>query len=566
MAITKPYTAQILDDSPLSAGVLRTQGDKNTDVVSVKDFGAVGDGVADATVVLGTAVASGGVDGPNGTYLVAANNSTGGFTTATDSGLYGRGDKSVVELRELSATGVSEFAVMGGAGFLLERIKLVFTKALTGVSTALLLKTRFSRILLRNVTIDGQTALVAGTQDRSIQVIKSHNGAATDTVEIIGSDISGVSRVYTRDNADTDTQKIVKVALNKFRQMWRTVLTMNAPSGAIEDVLVVGNTFDTHAATAQGDTGVAGNNNAVGFEGVLGGRVIGNHVSGPYGALIHVEENTDGVAVVGNTARLALPSAADAAMETLANNIGGVAVTPTHLAHVANVLRSTDGVGTGMQVQSSVASDGAHWSLYSGNIVAGFDDAFKLSTDARSVLVADNVLRGTTNALDLTRASLLVRGNVLDNSTVLINAARGGFVGKQHFVNLSGATAGMTAFGAATAGPLSLRGFTWESNLFTGITGANDINLGPMPTRMIGCRLYVALVAGATSHRVGVFDVSYDGVTVTNTAVGAAYGSGTITLNGIVNNAGQLAVRFTDSGGPTASIRLQVDIDGVIVI
>lgn len=57
--------------SKLGAGI-RNQADKNTDVVSVKDFGAVGDGVADDTVAIQAAVDSGGtILVPIGTYKIS---------------------------------------------------------------------------------------------------------------------------------------------------------------------------------------------------------------------------------------------------------------------------------------------------------------------------------------------------------------------------------------------------------------------------------------------------------------------------------------------------------------
>ncbi len=538
----------------------RVNGPKVAQDVAGLDF-SVATGTTDQTTALNAALAVGkAVQLGDGTVTVEDNNGATTLTTAADSALVGRGDKTILDLEEQSATGTSEWFTVGAAGFTLQNLKIKFSKVASGLSTALMLKTRASRIALRRVSIDGQTALAGGVQDRSVQIVKSHNVGSADSVDIVECDITGAARAYTRDNADTNTQKIVKVALSKFRNFWRTTLTFNAPGGYIDDVLVVGNTFDTHAGIVNADSAMADNNNAVGAVGVRGGRVIGNHVAGSYGAVVHIEENTDGLVVIGNTARMANESATDGAMETTANNVSGVAVVPHHLAHIGNVIQSTDGVGTGFWIQNGVSSDGARWSIYQGNISQGFDDAFKTSTDARSVLIADNVLRGTTNGLDLNRASLLARGNVVANSTVPIVTVRGGLMGSVHFVNLTSATGGVTAFGSTTAGRLALTEWTWETDLFTVSNGAQFIDIGPMPTRIFGF-FTIALTSGGADNRTAVFETSYDGATVTNTSK-LAFGAGDITINGPAVNGGNFAIQITDASGPTSNCRLQVRFHG----
>lgn len=530
-------------------------------VVSITEprFGARGQGV-DETPEVASAASFGVVGVPDGSFKIETDSSTA-LTFPASSRMTGLGDTSVIDIEEQSATGVSEVTIMEGAGLYLRDMKIKFSKALVGLSTAIFLKTRYDNIRIHRIKFEGQTSLVATVQDRSIQLIKSHSTGTTSGVIMSECDVSGIARAFTRDNADTNSSSILKFMFNIFRDMWRTVLTFNAPNGSIEDVLVIGNTYDTHAATVEGDTAIAGNNNAVGLVGVKGGRVIGNHSTGTYGALVHIEENTDGVSVVANTALVANASSADAVMETLANNVSGVAVVPTHVAYGYNVLRSIDGVGSGFGIQSGASSDGTRWSLYNGNISAGFDDAFKSATSLRSVLVTNNVLRGVTNALDLARAGLTIDGNLLDDSPQPITVARGGLMGAVHYVNLASEVAAMTSFGTSTsATPLSLTEWTWESDLFTDVNGAQFINIGPMPTRMFGL-VTIAITTSAGEHRTSVFETSYDGATVTNTSK-LAYGAGDITITGPANNAGSFAIAIADATGPTANCRIQVKFSG----
>jgi len=74
MPMTKPTSEQVTFLAAGSGATQRTVLDKLRDVVSVKDFGAVGDGVADDTAEINAALASGAkmVHFPAGTYKVSA--------------------------------------------------------------------------------------------------------------------------------------------------------------------------------------------------------------------------------------------------------------------------------------------------------------------------------------------------------------------------------------------------------------------------------------------------------------------------------------------------------------
>jgi len=74
MTMTKPTSEQVTFLAAGSGATQRTALEKFRDVVSVKDFGAVGDGVADDTAEINAALASGAkmVHVPAGTYKVSA--------------------------------------------------------------------------------------------------------------------------------------------------------------------------------------------------------------------------------------------------------------------------------------------------------------------------------------------------------------------------------------------------------------------------------------------------------------------------------------------------------------
>lgn len=80
-----------------TGAVARTAQDKMRDIVSVKDFGAVGDGVADDTAAINAAIAAmnavggGSVFFPRGTYMAA------GILVLSNVRLYGEGEGSVIK-------------------------------------------------------------------------------------------------------------------------------------------------------------------------------------------------------------------------------------------------------------------------------------------------------------------------------------------------------------------------------------------------------------------------------------------------------------------------------------
>jgi hypothetical protein len=504
---------------------------------------------------------------PTGTYTPA-------FSTATlmsvgaKSSISGAGESSILNINGTAVTATKTVFDVTGDSARVNDLAINLDVGAAGAGTTTIFATpSYHDFSLIGTRIDCGTVLNAGTQDRVTQIVKGGTTAGIEGTTLGLNHIENFGRVYTRDNANTAAHKRVKAFFNVLKKAWRTTYTFNAPSGSIEDVLVIGETFDTHEGTVQADSGVSGNHNAVGLVGVRGGRVIGNHITGPYGAIAHIEENTDGAIALGNTARMRNPASTDAALECLANNIGGSTVTPKHVAWIGNVLQSTDGVGKGAYLQSQASGEALHWGLVSGNVIDGFDEAYRTDTDARSVLVTGNVLKGVTNAAEMTRASLLFDRNVVQVAGEPIHVTRGGMIGMVHYVNLTSETGGITSFGASAGSPLVPTGLTWETGLSTIDTGTTALNLGPMPTRMWG-RMFVAMTVNGSIHRHFGSDVKWDGATLTPTTTGAAdfyYGSGVIDILPI-NNAGQLAIQTTNAGAAQASARIQVLFIGLFII
>ena len=117
MPMTKPTSEQVTFLAAGSGASQRTVLDKLRDVVSVKDFGAVGDGVADDTAAINAALsASPAVFLPTGTYKTTAP-----ITLNGNNILIGAGITSVIKnitgssvIRSITPTGARIFHVGGG--------------------------------------------------------------------------------------------------------------------------------------------------------------------------------------------------------------------------------------------------------------------------------------------------------------------------------------------------------------------------------------------------------------------------------------------------------------------
>jgi hypothetical protein len=117
MTMTKPTSEQVTFTAAGSGATLRNLVDKVRDFVSVKDFGAVGDGVADDTAAINAALAAhAAVHLPSGTYLTTAP-----ITLATNNLLIGAGTSSIIKnttgsavIRSVTPTGARIFHVGGG--------------------------------------------------------------------------------------------------------------------------------------------------------------------------------------------------------------------------------------------------------------------------------------------------------------------------------------------------------------------------------------------------------------------------------------------------------------------
>jgi len=122
---------------PYTNSVATNVGDKLAQTVSVKDFGAVGDGVTDDTVAFFNALTNGfNVYVPEGTYLVGASNSTGcRITSGNGYHLFGDGEKSIIKRVSYDPENANIIFDSGSASTFIDDVKISNLKFLGDVAS-----------------------------------------------------------------------------------------------------------------------------------------------------------------------------------------------------------------------------------------------------------------------------------------------------------------------------------------------------------------------------------------------------------------------------------------------
>jgi hypothetical protein len=268
---------------PSGVGAVQTTvQDKLRESVSVKDFGAVGDGVTDDSAVLHTAAEAAIAAGtslfiPAGIYLI----STSSSMQLQNISVHGEGDSSVLKVRSTVTTpDLAAVSIVGSnvtlraLAFDLERTTYTAAKAVSFDGTA------------SNIEIDSCTFFsTATTGNRALYM----NGFNVFNLTISNSLFDFLETAIAKDNADTSTQRTHKYIGNTVTNCIDG-FNVNSPLGEWTDVEIIGNTF---LSTSQFPVALAGANcRNVTISG-NSFRDIGRHG-------VHIEASSNNVSVANN--------------------------------------------------------------------------------------------------------------------------------------------------------------------------------------------------------------------------------------------------------------------------
>lgn len=323
--------------------------------ISVKDYGAVGDGTTDDGPSIRNAIkalpSSGGtVFFPPGTYrwIMTASQPQRGLLAGTT--LLGSRGATIINV-DSDATGVNRGFVYNAGNDV--TIDGLIVNRVANYGGPFINSQPFDRFVIRNTVFNGNS----GTYTQGADFFQIASLGSMDSTIWDNCKITGWRYGWVQANSSLIT--ITNTLINKcsFSGNSASDLEFNSPSGAMSNVIVQNSSFSNNLSTS-GSAGWG-----VGLAYISHVRVLGNSFSGYYGEAIHVEDYSTDVVIANNYfVNCAQQRAAFIYMITginrirIANNqFDGVSNTTTNLSFI-NALQATSSYTVTATATASIGS------------------------------------------------------------------------------------------------------------------------------------------------------------------------------------------------------------------
>lgn len=570
-----------------TGSVTRTVASKLNDVVSVKDFGAVGDGVADDTLAIQAAIISGSkcIYFPQGTYALNFITPTL-FTVPQDTKLIGVGTGSILNITNTgSVSGSKNVFGFSGDNVTVEDLAI----NLIGVDSSVTFNVSRSNLAFNNLVLNGgHTAVVTNT----CHCFAFNQSNTISNISISNCIISNYRYGILKSNTATGTQSNITLYKNIWTNNYANHAAFNSPLGLMTNIKVDSNTFlDCPGGDAFGTFAIM-----LGMSSAKNYHIVNNHFEGICKEAIHLEEAGENIVVSNNTfANLTKGANTNGGrgMYIIDSNLGGVGYLPiTKLlissnvlnGDAANITNSDYGIYIVQNAGSSTILPAISY-LVTDNIVNGFVTGISIIPSGKES-ISDNLIQNCTtglsvrdsavtmhtgtiigfnNIIDCTTAMVCnytwpqIAENVIRNATTGISCTRTGTLGKHSFINV-------TTPISSTGEPPDLLGWYYEQeNLTVAATPTNTvIDTLNFPS---ACNGSLNVVLGSSSNatlrvlREYALNIIAAG-TVTSTLT-VQKTAGTVATSGDpINNSGNLAITFTNSSTAISNAFIQASFSG----
>lgn len=267
-----------------------------TRVVSVRDYGAMVDGVTDDTEAVNSAInavaATGGiVTIPDGTVRVILS-WRGWITVPSNVTLRGLGARSTITV-ESPNSNYHELLRLTGTNICIEHLKLTRIGTLYGVMVGVNTATN---VWLHRVVIDGQKTTSGGADFHGV-MLSGGSGSVSDGLHMVGMTLKRCDFGLLHASNDLATFRNISVEACLFEDIWASELEFNAPNSVMEYVSVKHSTFRNNQSAGPS----AGW--AVGLANVQHVSIIENCITNYAMNGIHIEDRSADVTLTDNVFR-----------------------------------------------------------------------------------------------------------------------------------------------------------------------------------------------------------------------------------------------------------------------
>jgi len=539
---------------PGSGAVPTTVQAKLRESVSVKDFGAVGDGVTDDRAAFAAAFAACAEKRlvmPSGRYRIPFTSTT---ALSFPANIELVGDGSETTFLEFVPSSTSYRNCMNlSPGVSISGATVTIASLVNG--SASIFSGDCTNLTLTSCVFDGGVTNTGSTISHAAYLVNFPTSGTQTDILIDGCTITRFRYAYLKTNTSTSTQKRIRVVNCDHFNNYEDPCQFNSPSGVMDDILVQGCTFRDSLGVSASVTALH-----CSFASCSNFRVIGNHFSGAITDALHIEENCVNGIVTGNTLEI------DGNGVTLQdNNIGGTYKMPLNVVVANNVVKKS---GTGRESGKSgihVIIDAtpevpAKRNIIESNIISGFFKGIQTgaSTDD-AVKISNNICHDCTNAFYVDGGLNSIDDNTSANSDVGVYTSNGGVITRHTFVEcLNPVVSDLTH--ATIIDPV----FEWsEFNVGAGSTTNKDMLPIGAADRMYCNITGISQTSGVNDRVTFVDSDAWDGTTFTKSNV-LSLSPGSITLT-TVNNSGYVALQLFSTSAKSG-VRLSAHFSGTLAV
>ena len=548
----------------------RTVESKLQDVVSVKDFGAVGTGNETAKIEAAISADGNVVNlGDSTTYSVQE------LSVASNAVILG--NQSTLS-RPASGT-TTNGQLLTNSGPIEVRDATLNFEYDSGSTSSSTIFSSSNDVVLSNSIIDGNVTWLANVRTGNTAAVVP--SGTTTGLTISDSTIQGCAYTILQPNSSTANLSKIKYLYNYYPTYKGIVGLFNAPAtGALNtDILILGNSID--GADTEANFGSFTHWGS--FAGhIIGGRLIGNYKEGK-GSFFRSEEDAHNITIVGNT----VDNTEGHGVEIIGNNVGGASLTPYHYSIGNNVFEgdgvtaNTDGISLGITVLNIPALTE---SVVTGNVTANYNRAgVRAAKRSDLIIVGDHVSADCQNAFRAFAPSLSHHNIMSVDCTTPLYAESGGVIDSLHLRSKTVLATPPTKLVEVQAGsaPAGFRRIDYDSRRYDmDHTTADPTlpassytarDLWPLGTWFEG-RIWAYVSVDSGNYALGVYNIDWDGTTLSFSDVNRK-SSGLVQIRlsadpipPFFDNGGKLAVNIQNAGGVDFSnYNLQVWFDGVYI-